>query len=460
MKPSKKMRVAIVGAFSSFPDTYSVSRVACEQLHALAAEGVECQMWVLDTLDLDFVSPKIRDFVKPVIRPQKMLNDEVDQRRVDTYAADILTAFRDFDPTHVITHDLLFQAGHVDLAKAIHDLEPMTRTANWFHYVHSSVRGSTHNKETPIWRRSLPEAHFVLCPTQSDAPSIAKYYNTAVGRVYTCPNIHDPRSRMDVSDVVERIVMDTNLLQKDIVQILPACGTRLNAKGIEHAIALFGRFKKRGKKVLLLVANGNGGCEASIRNVAQARKLADQHKLGEDELVVTSERWPRWQDGLSQSDISDLFLLSTMFVFASYAEADSLALIEAMQSGCLCVLNQNVPGLVEHAAAGAIWADFPSAEKPLVVYDDPPVKKGRGKSMQVLTTAAYDAYVDGLAEKVLEQWSDNPVIQGRVRSLQLKSREAFLMRIFEIFRHAEAAKLPLRTARATTIRPENPHVKR
>lgn len=452
----KKMRVAILGAFSSLPDTYSVARVASEQLRAFVNEGVDCRMWTLDHLKLDEVPQDIREYVTPTIRPQKMIEDVVDTTRSDMYAADILAAFRDYEPTHVITHDLLFQASHIDFAKAVHDLEPMTRSACWFHYLHSSVHGDSGGKSVPVWRRSLPEAHFLIYPTQADTALVAKRYNTSAKRVYACPNVHDPRSRWRLSDAAQKIIEDTHLMQKDVVQIFPACGTRLNAKGLSHAISLFAAMKNRGKKVLLLVLNANGGCEASVQNVQNARKLADRLRLGEDELVISSERWPEWQDGISQADVAALFMLSTLFVFPSIAEANPLSLIEAMQSGCLCVLNKNVPGIVEQATADSIWADFPSVDRPNIVYDEPTPAKGRKKKMTVGTNDAYLNYIDNLAEIVLERWSENPALQARVRSLRLNTREAFLTRIFEIFRHAEQGKIPLRSSRSTTITAEKP----
>ena len=82
------------------------------------------------------------------------------------------------------------------------------------------------------------------------------------------------------------------------------------------------------------------------------------------------------------------------------------------------------------------------------------------KKMQVGTSAAYMEYIEDLTDIVLEKWTGNPVLQARVRALRINSREAFLTRIFEIFKHAEQAKIPLRASRSTTIMAEkSPHAK-
>lgn len=79
------------------------------------------------------------------------------------------------------------------------------------------------------------------------------------------------------------------------------------------------------------------------------RWLVDKVGLSEKEVIFTSEVDARLRNGCPEKVIRGLFQVSNLFIHTSLHEGCSMALLEAVITKNLCVLNKDVPGLKELA---------------------------------------------------------------------------------------------------------------
>lgn len=335
----QEMKVAILAPFYAFDQCYSLSHVVIDQLNALDSVGVECEMWALhDVSTADSIAEP------HVSRIHGVLPRTVEVALIEDAIANRIG---EFQPTIVICHDLILQPSYAPYAQATVNLaERYTGLLLWFHYIHS-VAGMV-----PEHLYLLPPTHFITYPSKSLAGSIAAKYDLPADRVLHTPNVHDPRSLWNLHTQSKKMVTELKLMQKDVVQVLPFCATRMRHKGVASTIQVFESLKEMGKSVCLVCVNSSCNAPKEMQAIEQ---ILESTSLVENEDIVFTSRWNTdWNYQTPSQVVNDLFRFSDVFVFLSHGEVCSLSLIEAQLAGCICVINQGTPPLVEYSTSQTI----------------------------------------------------------------------------------------------------------
>ena len=272
----------------------------------------------------------------------------------------------------IINHDGLFQRAFVTLANAIHQTSDFGNRVRWWHMAHSSIGATGPARDTSnlalMSRTTLPRGHHrLLAVTYADVHDLARYYDTTTERVDVLRNSRDAREWFGMSDNAATIVTTAGLLAATVVQIMPLCATRLTPKGAFELVRLFAAMHDQDSdqtyRLVFACANANG------KNIAQAvgalKQKAKDLGLPEDVLVFTHELLPDTGAlGLPQADIRCLFQVSNLFAFPTISEASSLTVLEAAVSGCLLVLNENLPCMRDIVQAQhAMWVRWDSIRR-------------------------------------------------------------------------------------------------
>lgn len=351
------MRVVLLTSFGSFNDMYSLCHVVCDQARALYQMGVTVEIWVMEGCKVEGSASMlagIEHLVVPCMPQVYGTPDVVD----DTGCALIIDGLRRhlnrFKPTHVIAHDLIFQSGFLTWAAVFHNKHSAIPedTAKWYHYIHSVVI-PTPASETVWYRRNLPPGQFIIYPSKALKETIVEYYHCNVAQVYACDNPRDIRNSM--TEEADRIITTFQLLHRDVVMTIPFCTTRFHPKGMNHTITLFEHLKAQKLSVALVCVNASANGHKEQEFLNDIRKGTS---LTTDELIFTSQLDPAWQQNFPNLAVNDLMRISNLFAYFSKGEVCSLALAEAAQAGCICMLNGKVPSLVAHAPPGTLFQDF------------------------------------------------------------------------------------------------------
>jgi glycosyltransferase involved in cell wall biosynthesis len=185
----------------------------------------------------------------------------------------------------------------------------------------------------------------------AEADGIAKMYNVHPERVACVYNPKDFRSFHNFHEFAWKISRQLDLPNKDAIQIFPHCSTRMDAKGIDAVIRVFAALKKSGKKVALIMANANArGVQAEIKAKKDFMKSLG---LEENKDFLFTSDWTSNRP-LPRAAVANLFLVSNLFVFASWREVCPNVLLEGEISGNLLAINAMNPALPEFAGENHI----------------------------------------------------------------------------------------------------------
>lgn len=344
------MNIALATSFATWDDSYSICHVVELQANAFAALGHDVEIWTEEGLSN---APRFHEkvSVRPCFSKHKYRVDNADPAAVEEKFQEFTAALADFRPDIVLDHDLLFQSPLIAYAEAIHRL-PLVNECVWFHIVHSACSRNQAIVPGSKCRRELPFGHYLLALGNTHRRAVKRHYQQPLANVFTCPN---PCDILDRAEPVSRqIADDLRLMDRDLFQVYPISGTRFEGKGLNYLIDIFDAAKGRGHDVCLFIANGHSNGEAVKKQIA----AFEPKNLGPDDLIFTSVRWPEWELAVPHRVILDLFRLSNVFIFPSRAEACSLALIEAQNAGCLCVLNEKCEAQMDYESPRAMRFEF------------------------------------------------------------------------------------------------------
>jgi hypothetical protein len=339
--------VVLLTALNDFTDSYSVSIDVLHQARAIAMQNPtwQVQVWMTEgakQTGWNFMPENT--FVRTIVPRMAWQKD----MPVDDASVNKLLSFMKVElgklpkDTVVIEHDLMFVSWYAPFAEAMHRLKS---DLLWFHVPHS-MPGSREGKHKALV--TLPAGKHFLAPVALvEKQRFVDYYGTTDDRVIPIPNPFDPRMWGSVSHDVFDIATKTQLTTKEYVQILPACSTRLDAKGFVNVARVFGLLSKH-HKVHLLVCNPNA---ASNNIIEAARSRAESVGLARADLSFTSELLPqRARSGLSGADVKTLMQdYGNIFVFPSISESDSRVCMEARLCRQFIVANEDVLALHAHA---------------------------------------------------------------------------------------------------------------
>ena len=366
-------RLVIITTLGNFDRSYSLTSVIIDQAKAAVLAGLRVDLWVNRGCDLD-LAPAMPYGVTivqamPPIKHVEDVTDEGDAQLVLAAIHPLLDLLGAHGPIQIIAHDLIFQSWFVSEALALHHLQPDVRLM-WWHMCHSSVNNRLqHSGDTghPQWLRShLPKGHRLLAVNAADVQQLAHYYHTTAASIDVLPNSRDPLQVLDLTPEATAIATAADLLRAEIVQIMPCSADRLLDKGALELVRVFRDLARMGADVRLLFVLCNCRDDRALQQVALVKRAALDYGLPSECLHFSHELVPDSAGhGLSQASIRGLFALSNLFAFPTVSEAASLVVWEAMLAGCLMVLNENLPCMMEQLPRSlGLWMAWPSHKAP------------------------------------------------------------------------------------------------
>jgi len=232
-----------------------------------------------------------------------------------------------------------------------------------------------------------------------DVPRFAQGIGVDVQDVRVVFNDKDPDIFFEWHPITCDIARRYDLFNRDIFQTYPLCTTRIDAKGIDKVIRVFGKLKELGNKVLLVVCNSNARKHAET--VENKLQFAYSKGLDKDDIIFTSTLSPATVGGVPRAVVRDLMQLSNLFIFPSTSEVCSNVLLEASMTKQLLVLNETFPAMF----------DFGEKDKTVMAY---PFGSLRGLSFMSNTD---EAYLE-LAKKIVEELKNSKMNMQFLRILR------------------------------------------
>ena len=290
----------------------------------------------------------------------------------------LLEKARDLDV--IFTHDLIFTGWHLPVNFAINNVA--SELGPWLHWIHS-VPGGHRN----YW--CLPPNGMLVYPNATDRIRVAENFRTLPSKVAVIPHPCDMRDFHMLTGVARDLITRYDVLGADLVQVYPLPMDRCETKGLAEVIRLFGVLKSFGRSVRLIVPNAWCTVDHHRIKVQEMIALARRSGLTDTEVIFTSLAYPEHEVGVGRDVVADLAMCANIFICPTHSESFGLSLAEAAMSGCLLVLNEDLPMLKEVAggARNAVWGRFSSAFAK-TVHDD--VKKYYS-DLAILILNAFDS---------------------------------------------------------------------
>lgn len=338
-------RVLILAPFSAFSDAYSVSAAAAEQARALAAAGVPVAVACPSDCRLTGPAADAPHLFHRILAPMHATGTALDEVAVERWRATIVAALESLRPSVVIGHDTVFLMQYADVAAALHRIGP-TPGVRWCHVAHSNVSRQPAPPQTPVERaaRRLPDGHMVAGITREHAQRLPAYYGVAPDRVCVLPNVIDA-GRLGGSPIASGLAERWRLAERDIVGILPACSTRLLAKGGPQAARAFSALRAAGHDAVLVMAAFHANQTNSVNPIMATREAATNGAL-----LWVHEALPEVaQTGLDRRDLWALMHWCDALVLPTQGEASSSVAAEAALAGLAVLACDMAPAVAEYA---------------------------------------------------------------------------------------------------------------
>jgi glycosyltransferase involved in cell wall biosynthesis len=276
--------------------------------------------------------------VVPKFKRQKNIIDPVNKNKFIAMLKRELTP----DFNLAITHDFYID----DCITFREGIKECGVNIPWLHWARSGVGH-------PI-DFAMPNARYVYM-NYADTGLFAKRIGVGSDRIRVVFNEKDP-SIMFSWHPISKVVSDKlRLWEKDIIQTYPMCTTRMDAKGIDSVIRIFGLLKESGKKVALIICNANG--RKRMSEIQAKIDFAKSKGLTEEDFLFTSRvTHPEYnvESEVPHKVVADLMQISNLFIFPTIAEVCSNVLLEASMTKNLLVLNKDLPSLMDFADENAV----------------------------------------------------------------------------------------------------------
>lgn len=354
----------VIGIFTTFANidpAYSLCSVVLDQLTVLVKNNYKTVLFVLENFTDDDKVPKGVEIRK--IIPQLILEPYKELNYPDYWKEDVVkmkNAIKKHmqDITHLICHDIFFIDTFIIHNIALREAELKCQIFAWTHSAPSTRPELTDNIHAN--RYTLPQRTKLVYLNHDQANQLAEMYGAFLKDVAIVHNSRDPRSFWNLDPLVNHLIDNYGILDKDIICTLPVSTPRMvTGKGLDKAIKLLSKFKEIGYKVCLIVPNAHANAEKEKKHVRETQVYAADRGITNLDLIFTSlENVPNYEMGVSPKIISDLFRISNVFLFPTISENCSLILLEAMLAGNLLVLNKNVRSLGEFGRHDALYMDF------------------------------------------------------------------------------------------------------
>lgn len=331
------MKIAIATAFEYFDPQYSLTTVVRDRYQILTKQGHEVEVWVQENfygeeydLNLVKIMPrfKFNDYQTGDLLPE-------DKENVDK-VYEIISDRINTGVESVFLEDLMFQGWYFVHNEAIRRVAVENPNIKFFSVAHSVPAGMKTTWNTP------PQNITLIALNEVIRMSTAENYRTTIDQVKVIHNSMDFRTYLERDPISVELYEKFKLMEADIIQVYPYSAERWQDKGVDKLIKIFSGLKKLGNKVRLILATSWYFPE----HITKVRDLCRESGLFDDEVIITSEEYPK-QMGIPNRAIKELMSIANLFVFPTRAEASPLILAEAMAAGCLIVVNDLLPQLME-----------------------------------------------------------------------------------------------------------------
>lgn len=330
-------KIAIITHFNRCPDGYSPGKAVKNQIKILQQYGHEVVFFTSEGSKLD-VGCEMRPVVTKFKREKNIVNEEAKQKFIDVLREQLTD---DFDLA--ITHDLYID-DCITYREAIMECGVDIK---WLHWARSGVGRPINFK--------MDNTRYVYM-NHADKDVFADRIGVDRSKIRVCFNEKDPSLLYEWDDFTTHIVDKMKMWEKDIVQIYPLCTTRMDAKGLNSVIEIFGKLKKMGNKVALVICNSNGRRRIDEIN-AKIKKAEQAGLVNNQDIIFTSTLADEQFDVASATPhkvVVELMQLSNLFIFPTLAEVCSNVLLEASMTKNLLVLNSDLPSLMDFADSNSV----------------------------------------------------------------------------------------------------------
>jgi len=328
------------------PDSYSPGKAVKNQIKILQKFGHSVVFFTQEGSEVD-VGCEMRPVVPKFKREKNVVNEEAKKKFIDVLREHLTS---DFDLA--ITHDFYID----DCISYREAIKECGVPIKWIHWARSGVGSPIDFK--------MDNARYVYM-NYADAGQFARRIGVDVDKVRVAFNEKAPEFFFKWDPVTTMITEKMRLWEKDIIQTYPVCSTRLDAKGINSVLAVFGQLKRLGKKVALIVCNSNGRRRMDELEAKQQYALKE-HGLTEEDFVFTSRFASEdyhIESEVSNTVVAQLQQISNLFVFPTIAEVCPNILLEAAMAKNLIVINEDLPLLLDFVdQTGVLKYSFTSSK--------------------------------------------------------------------------------------------------
>jgi len=327
------MRVAILTAFRSMPETYSLVNDVRDHIKLLKKYGHDVVFYAQEGCSGKGIECEMRD-IFPRFSIEK---GKVDPKK----KKELIEIFKKELPQYdiVIEHDLIYLSHYFTYGEAIMECGVDVK---WMHWAHSFIVGRNID---------MPRSRYIYM-NYTDVPRLAKSIGVPEEKIRVIFNDKDARIFFDWHPITKQIADKIDLFNRDIIQTYPLCTTRMDAKGIDKAIKVFAELKKLGQSVLLIFCNSNGRKPKHQEQVERKIEYAKSQGLEEDDIFFTSQLSRETRSGVPRDVVRDLMQISNLFVFPSTSEVCSNVLLEASMTKQLIILNKSFKPLFDFGDEG------------------------------------------------------------------------------------------------------------
>lgn len=411
-----KDKIAILTTFWEYNHSFSLTGVVDQQLKALVKYDYQPVLFVLTNFNDEDKVPKgveIRKIPQIILEPYGAGN--TDKLEEDSDKVKLALEEQMADISVCLAHDIIFINTYlpynIGVRKAI---AGKCSHVKWLHWMHSGPSFATLNGSVWDNLHTLPENSKLVYMNNTDVVRAAEHYHILPKDVRVISNPMDIREIYDFHPLTKELIEENDLMKPDYLAVYPLSTTRMDDAGkkLRKAIWIMAEIKKRGNSVAFVIPNAHANAQNEKDEIERMYQFAYEKGMERRELIFTSlHNTPKYELGVPHKVVTDLFLLSNLFIFPSHSENCPLVLLEAMAGKSLLVLNGDFPAFYEFGGENALYFRFGSTVAPSPEFPD-----GEGK------------YYSDIAILVESEMNQNKAVKA-----QTKIRQRF--NIDYVFKH-------------------------
>ncbi len=333
------MRIAIYHPFYNFADNYSLSHVAKEQMLMITEAGHECHF--ITQVKFKAKVPKGVE-VYPVLESKSIKGIRE--------ATDELIATMDF----VFTHDIVYLDAYKKYDKAIREQIAEFPEVRWLHWSHSAPN--------PSEKREPMENSTYILLNRWDLERLAEQYQIPIADCRLVYNPVSPDVWFDWHPFTKAIVDKHDLLDCDVILVLPFDTGRWEAKGGPKVVLLVEKLRERKLNAKVVFIN------AAANSDGRRKQVEEWVKDKEEYLIFTSREDVNYEVFVPRRVVREFMLFGDVFPLLSVSEGCSLSMLEAALSDMLVILNQDFPPFHEFGRTDLVFWMRTSSDRSTTNY--------------------------------------------------------------------------------------------